>query len=60
MKVGVLTLTFQSNDNYGAYLQAWALKTAIKKYTKADAVVLPIELNHQERWIEKKKKYKQK
>lgn len=54
MKVGVLTLTFQSNDNYGAYLQAWALKTAIKKYTKADAVVLPIELNRQERWIEKK------
>ena len=30
MRVGILTLTYD-NDNFGAHLQAWALKYAILK-----------------------------
>lgn len=43
MKVGILTLTYKKNLNYGAALQAWALKTAVQKYTGNDSVVIPME-----------------
>lgn len=43
MKTGILTLTHKENLNYGAVLQAWALKTAIEKYTNNSSVVLPME-----------------
>ena len=31
MRVGIFTLAFESNLNYGAALQAWALKAAVEK-----------------------------
>lgn len=40
-----MTLTSYTNDNYGAYLQAWASKVAIERYTHNQATVLPIEQN---------------
>lgn len=43
MKIGILTLTYKNNLNYGAALQAWALKTVIEKHTNHSAVVLPME-----------------
>lgn len=45
MLCGILTLTSYKNDNYGAYLQAWASKVAIERYTHNRATVLPIEQN---------------
>lgn len=45
MLCGILTLTSYTNDNYGAYLQAWASKVAIERYTHNQATVLPIEQN---------------
>lgn len=33
----------RENDNFGAYLQAFALKWAIEKFTLCESVVLPIE-----------------
>ena len=43
MQTAILTLTYQANLNYGAALQAWALKTAIEKYTNNRSIVLPLE-----------------
>ena len=43
MQTAILTLTHKENLNYGAVLQAWALKTAIEKYTNNKSVVLPME-----------------
>ena len=43
MLCGILTLTSYKNDNYSAYLQAWASKVAIERYTQNQATVLPIE-----------------
>lgn len=43
MNIGILTLTHRSNLNYGAALQAWALKIAVEKYTNNKATVIPLE-----------------
>ena len=34
--IGILTLADLSNANYGAFMQAWALKTAIGKVAAAN------------------------
>lgn len=57
MRVGILTLTYKRNLNYGAALQAWALKTAVEKYTGNDSVVIPMEPEFSRRI---RKKYSQK
>lgn len=41
--VGILTLTQRGNDNYGAYLQAWALKEVIQRETCLLTCVLALE-----------------
>ena len=43
MNVGILTLTYKSNLNYGAVIQAWALKKTVEKYFGENVVILPME-----------------
>lgn len=52
MKVGILTLTYSLNLNYGAALQAWALKKAIQKLLPSpsnEVVVLPLDQTPEEK-----------
>ena len=58
MKIGILTLCQKSNMNYGAVLQAWALKTVIERIVPGGGIfVLPLEKHPRE---EAYKKYKKK
>ena len=60
MKVGIITLTFRLNLNYGAALQAWALKTTVQKFLHhADEVfVLPLDIAPEEDSVKKYKNRK--
>lgn len=52
MKVGILTLTYSLNLDYGAALQAWALKKAIQKLLPSpsnEVVVLPLDQTPEEK-----------
>ena len=46
--IGILTLTFSNNLNYGALLQAWALKHFLQKNLKSQIAVLPMEQGTEE------------
>ena len=55
MNIGILTLAYKANLNFGAAIQAWALKRAVEKHLGGNAVVLPME---PERYRKIRMKYK--
>lgn len=46
--IGILTLTYSSNLNYGAQLQAWALKHYLQNNLHLQVAVLPMEQSKEE------------